>query len=112
MAHRFVLLFFLRRRPPTSTLFPYTTLFRSELGRRSRRDTEDTARCRAQAGRGRREPVARARLVECEGGEARDAVHRRHRCGAAERGATEVVRAHDCTPFTSPRRLPSPGFER
>src|SRR5437762_10614853 len=48
------------RRPPRSTLFPYTTLFRS-----------------------------------CEGGEARDAVHRRDRCGPAERRATGVVAEQD-----------------
>src|SRR2546428_1784373 len=36
------------RRPPRSTLFPYTTLFRSSLGRGTARDT------RARAGRQRR----------------------------------------------------------
>src|SRR2546422_3318355 len=37
------------RRPPRSTLFPYTTLFRSHSfgsSRRSRRDPTSTARCR------------------------------------------------------------------
>src|SRR5439155_22847230 len=29
----FLLLFLMARRPPTSTLFPYTTLFRSQRGR-------------------------------------------------------------------------------
>src|SRR5437773_12506407 len=29
--HRFSLFFSMRRRPPTSTLFPYTTLFRSRF---------------------------------------------------------------------------------
>src|SRR3712207_8144935 len=29
------------RRPPRSTLFPYTTLFRSERRRTTRRDTDD-----------------------------------------------------------------------
>src|SRR2546422_4242595 len=33
MCHRFLFFFFLMiRRPPRSTLFPYTTLFRSEAG--------------------------------------------------------------------------------
>src|SRR5437762_13998794 len=36
----FLFFFFLMiRRPPRSTLFPYTTLFRSAWGRRSRRPT-------------------------------------------------------------------------
>src|SRR3712207_9012814 len=48
------------RRPPRSTLFPYTTLFRSCDGRRSRRDgvprrTWRLRRCaRARPARGRR----------------------------------------------------------
>src|SRR2546429_3561819 len=58
------------RRPPRSTLFPYTTLFRSRRG---------------QAGRRRGERVARARLVEREGREARHPVHRRDGRRAAER---------------------------
>src|SRR2546426_4268329 len=33
------------RRPPRSTLFPYTTLFRSQRGERRRRDAQ---RCRAR----------------------------------------------------------------
>src|SRR2546427_4649209 len=66
------------RRPPRSTLFPYTTLFRS--------------RRRVQAGRGRGERVARARLVEREGGEARHPVHGRDGRRAAE-GRAAGVRA-------------------
>src|SRR2546425_2782830 len=31
------------RRPPRSTLFPYTTLFRSDQGRRDQRDSQATA---------------------------------------------------------------------
>src|SRR2546426_7071951 len=38
------------RRPPRSTLFPYTTLFRSEGGRRARR-LGDFARAERAAGR-------------------------------------------------------------
>src|SRR5207248_9786451 len=34
----FVLFFLMIRRPPSSTLFPYTTLFRSLIGRRSGTD--------------------------------------------------------------------------
>src|SRR2546425_5314369 len=32
MSHLFLFFFLMIRRPPRSTLFPYTTLFRSELG--------------------------------------------------------------------------------
>src|SRR6266511_5205941 len=39
-----MLLFFLMiRRPPRSTLFPYTTLFRSQLSRPGRRSSEPVA---------------------------------------------------------------------
>src|SRR5256885_5201928 len=56
------------RRPPRSTLFPYTTLFRSHLGRRRRprlRRTRDPARCRAdhRGDGGRREVAAHERAV-------------------------------------------------
>src|SRR5207248_9381155 len=40
----FVFFFLLIRRPPTSTLFPYTTLFRSLVHRRSRSQAEDWVR--------------------------------------------------------------------
>src|SRR5256885_9219845 len=37
--HYFVFFFLMIRRPPRSTLFPYTTLFRSHLGGQRRLDT-------------------------------------------------------------------------
>src|SRR2546422_6421825 len=45
------------RRPPRSTLFPYTTLFRSRAAERSRRPQRTTS------GRSRREAVARGRSL-------------------------------------------------
>src|SRR2546430_12627452 len=48
------------RRPPRSTLFPYTTLFRSVRGRRARRRAD---RRREQPGRAR---ARRARLARSE----------------------------------------------
>src|SRR5258708_38536756 len=52
---RFLFFFFLMiRRPPRSTLFPYTTLFRSEVVRRlhgRRRELDAAADLRAQAAR-------------------------------------------------------------
>src|SRR6266480_5216089 len=45
----FFFFFLMIRRPPRSTLFPYTTLFRSRIGRRARRARP----CRAGPPRGR-----------------------------------------------------------
>src|SRR5215471_1858990 len=42
----FFFFFLMIRRPPRSTLFPYTTLFRSMQGRR-RQDSDDREKCRA-----------------------------------------------------------------
>src|SRR5438034_4712973 len=60
------------RRPPSSTLFPYTTLFRSLVERVGRRDAGDVAGAEDQAHRRlalaapvvRRLPVAHRVLVE------------------------------------------------
>src|SRR2546429_4653244 len=41
------------RRPPRSTLFPYTTLFRSAADSRSRRIRQPGVHCRHLRGRGR-----------------------------------------------------------
>src|SRR5207253_9114253 len=55
--HLFSLMFFSKlRRPPSSTLFPYTTLFRSSRPVPARRD----AHAGADAGRAGRHPLARA----------------------------------------------------
>src|SRR3712207_8853253 len=53
------------RRPPRSTLFPYTTLFRSAVGR-GRGDRGDVE---ARAHRVRRARVAHAAVVEQEDGD-------------------------------------------
>src|SRR3712207_8840828 len=49
------------RRPPKSTLFPYTTLFRSALPRALRRDAPRRARHAARRGAVRVRPAGRAR---------------------------------------------------
>src|SRR5437870_8826738 len=51
-AHTLVLLFFflMIRRPPRSTLFPYTTLFRSYLPRLRAERARRSAHCRAHLG--------------------------------------------------------------
>src|SRR5688572_32369565 len=49
LANCFCLFFLMLRRPPTSTLFPYTTLFRSHGGRRRRRTRHHRPRRRYQA---------------------------------------------------------------
>src|SRR5439155_26297949 len=43
----FILFFLMIRRPPRSTLFPYTTLFRSPLGANRRRRPASSSGCRA-----------------------------------------------------------------
>src|SRR5437016_10631895 len=50
------------RRPPRSTLFPYTTLFRSTLPRRSRTTARATRPC---GQRTRRPPASGGRRVLC-----------------------------------------------
>src|SRR3712207_9010357 len=54
------------RRPPRSTLFPYTTLFRSRIAQRPALPAlpgpRVTGRARDRAGPGRRRPVRRAAL--------------------------------------------------
>src|SRR3712207_7006007 len=54
------------RRPPRSTLFPYTTLFRSRSGDRSRREAARRARPRAPAAPDRRRPGQPAEQVRSE----------------------------------------------
>src|SRR5438067_7248841 len=55
----FLFFFFLMlRRPPRSTLFPYTTLFRSDLDPQPLRRTRRRARLGTARGRGRRTPTA------------------------------------------------------
>src|SRR2546422_1334210 len=51
------------RRPPRSTLFPYTTLFRSRVGR-CRGNARDRAREGALRSRARQRPAARRRPGE------------------------------------------------
>src|SRR5256885_15292677 len=55
------------RRPPRSTLFPYTTLFRSDLPRGGWSDDAAVALCLAES------------LLECEGFDGRDQVARYRR---------------------------------
>src|SRR3712207_7447259 len=55
------------RRPPRSTLFPYTTLFRSRSGRGGRRGERDEVPVRAGAAVVPRDAVAAGGLGEAEG---------------------------------------------
>src|SRR2546426_2263202 len=61
------------RRPPRSTLFPYTTLFRSP----ARRAPARAARSSEEVDRGRRVPLRRAHLgrARISGGNARSEEH-------------------------------------
>src|SRR5437763_11170935 len=87
------------RRPPSSTLFPYTTLFRSRgacCG--DRRRTSRRARV-ADDGRSRGAPDARARPVvwRAAGGTARDRGGR-HRL-RADRKSTRLNSSHRCISY-------------
>src|SRR3712207_8970145 len=53
------------RRPPRSTLFPYTTLFRSDAERRGERGAERRRRPRERVRGGRRVPAAARRARPC-----------------------------------------------
>src|SRR3712207_8861900 len=57
------------RRPPRSTLFPYTTLFRSVLDERRRRDAFDVEHRRVLAIHVEIFPGLRAEVVGDEGGD-------------------------------------------
>src|SRR3712207_1796240 len=82
----FAFFFLMIRRPPRSTLFPYTTLFRSTFERNTERDIGVG---HGEAGRlGREDKVAGDRQAEPSPG--RDAVYSRHRrvhaCPARDSG--------------------------
>src|SRR3712207_6871179 len=73
------------RRPPRSTLFPYTTLFRSETSCQEIREQLATLR-----GGALRRTVLRRHLRECEGCQAfRDEV-RRQRAARSEEHTSEL----------------------
>src|SRR3712207_6887669 len=78
------------RRPPRSTLFPYTTLFRSERRPRDRRGAHDLARSEL-GGRDRRRVDDRARHHRGEAARARVArTTRRARAGRSEEHTSEL----------------------
>src|SRR6266516_5059114 len=93
--HPITLFFLMPRRPPRSTLFPYTTLFRSRRGRGRR------YRCdaRADAARAGDRPRRRARARERRRRSARDPTRqRRARCArrpAARRDKNGVTVAYE-----------------
>src|SRR3712207_8233064 len=60
------------RRPPRSTLFPYTTLFRSRGDRRGREDRGAGFRPASAAGRGGRRPAPGSSAVVGGGGRCED----------------------------------------
>src|SRR3712207_7543892 len=82
------------RRPPRSTLFPYTTLFRSAAGARQRRAARlSRARDRGLADRDRADPRDRARaLGRLREGQLGD--RRGHRAVAEDRKSTRLNSSH------------------
>src|SRR5439155_4463643 len=109
--------FFMSRRPPRSTLFPYTTLFRSDDGGGGAEAAADVGGAVAGAG-----------AYEGGGGESRlgrglcfgvvaAAADREVAVAvvagaAATRGGREVGRAHASTPLTWPARMQAAAGER
>src|SRR5690348_17411234 len=74
MVNPILLFFFLMiRRPPRSTLFPYTTLFRSDPGARGMGDTADARPRQIEARRAR--PAARRPRSEEHTSELQSPVH-------------------------------------
>src|SRR5258708_27061969 len=81
--------FLMIRRPPRSTLFPYTTLFRSRAVRRDR-------------------AVVDLRIA----GDVAGPYNRRRRRADRRRGNGQQHRAHGCTARSRARIIPPPAFTR
>src|SRR5260221_14763752 len=95
----FLVFFFLMiRRPPRSTLFPYTTLFRSPLRPIGAEiEMKRAQRLPRQLIAGNRRPARALRRRQRPFGEARDRARRRRgvlRHPAIERDGAEIGRAH------------------
>src|SRR5690242_21365616 len=87
----FYLFFFMIPRPPRSTLFPYTTLFRSRTAGRPRRGRDRQGRARRlRNGGGARRQSRSHRAVD----RARDRAHRSRRLGAEDRKSTRLNSSH------------------
>src|SRR3712207_8184996 len=82
----YVFFFLMIRRPPRSTLFPYTTLFRSRGDARPRGRLLVVARCRLRGARGPVLPV----VARGGHGRARDGCRGRHR----DRKSTRLNSSH------------------
>src|ERR1035441_2897471 len=126
---RLVCLFFfvLLRRPPRSTLFPYTTLFRSRVDRQygGKWSADSTASCRLQAGLGGLSRHGRGGRDALPGWSGRhfsgDGLWRRgrrriprkaleYRGGRQRQGGKRDGRGVLCRPDPRPRRLVSTGL--
>src|SRR3712207_1044482 len=103
------LFFLMIRRPPRSTLFPYTTLFRSAHVDRGRRPRGRAAvHGRSAVGHvpdhgGPRDPIPAGDEVRGRRGGGDDGVRRAHE----QRPAGQIGRAHPRTPVTPTTRMPS-----
>src|SRR2546422_6035894 len=89
------------RRPPRSTLFPYTTLFRSHRGGRGRMAGRPPLLPGAGHGGGLQPRPRGARRRGSDGG---------HR--GTSGGGPEIGRAHLLTPVTATTRLPAFSFKK
>src|SRR5437764_7935811 len=83
------------RRPPTSTLFPYTTLFRS------RRDARTTRRCDRRRGDAR-DASGKRLCADASAASERHLGAARRRCGAGQREdrkSTRLNSSHRCISY-------------
>src|SRR3712207_9518552 len=96
--------FLMRRRPPRSTLFPYTTLFRSLRRARGVGAAPLAVRRRHRAAL-RRVDSSRSLQARGEGGGAMN--EKRDTTNETRAALLEIGRAHVCTPVTPISRMPS-----
>src|SRR2546430_11423474 len=78
------------RRPPRSTLFPYTTLFRSEFGMGAELGIENARRAPARAGQVRGHAVADAKDPLCVPTEKMEGRARHPAAGRSEEHTSEL----------------------
>src|SRR2546426_8464035 len=100
----FFFFFLMIRRPPRSTLFPYTTLFRSVTGLRRLLDLAADARVEALAYRGRRAVPHATALEDLARGRERRRVGRRRSRGDDVDGVADDVGEREGDHGRGPRR--------
>src|SRR3712207_8448856 len=102
----------MRRRPPRSTLFPYTTLFRSDEGDEADGAQFVVVEALVPGVRHAQQGLHRVALPDRQDHDATDAQLGQEGAGRVLGGRgdedTEIGRAHVCTPVTPISRMSSP----